>query len=279
MVETSLLVIIDPQVDFHDGGSLAVPGALEDTSRICDLIKKKSFDNIVVTLDTHQYVDIAHPLWWVGKDGKRPGPVTPITLKEVEEGTWRVAQKSNEEWTKEYLKKLEAMGNFNHMVWPNHCIIGTNGHGVVPELCTALQEWSERNHRLVTYLWKGTNPKAEMYSAFKAEVVVPNAPETQLNTKILKRMQGYDNILVCGQAKSHCVRHSFDDMIHYFNDSKLGKTPNCYLIDDCCSIIPSFEDATSKWCKSIETNYSFVKVIKVSEWKGKDVPEESKVDQ
>eukprot|EP00597_Dinobryon_sp_UTEXLB2267_P010866 CAMPEP_0170100334 /NCGR_PEP_ID=MMETSP0020_2-20130122/1595_1 /TAXON_ID=98059 /ORGANISM="Dinobryon sp., Strain UTEXLB2267" /LENGTH=117 /DNA_ID=CAMNT_0010323207 /DNA_START=38 /DNA_END=388 /DNA_ORIENTATION=+ len=33
------LFIIDPQVDFHPGGSLAVPGANEDSQRIADMIK------------------------------------------------------------------------------------------------------------------------------------------------------------------------------------------------------------------------------------------------
>jgi len=272
MAQTNLLVIIDPQVDFHEGGSLAVAGATKDTERICKLIKAKSFDNIVVTLDTHQYLDIAHPLWWINDKGERPGPVTPITLKDVEDGKWKPAQAAHLKWTKTYLKELEGTGHFTHIVWPNHCIIGTPGHGVEKNLCETLQWWSEKNHRLVTYLWKGTNPKAEMYSAFKAEVVVPGAAETQLNTKILERMKGYDNILVCGQAKSHCVRHSFTDMVNYFN-SKGGKKPNCILVNDCCSAIPNFEEATAKWVSGVQKN-DFVKVLDSTDWAGPNVDEQ-----
>jgi nicotinamidase-related amidase len=49
------LLIIDPQVDFHPGGSLAVAGADEDSKRIADFIDNNidNIDEIYVTLDTH----------------------------------------------------------------------------------------------------------------------------------------------------------------------------------------------------------------------------------
>jgi hypothetical protein len=44
-----------PQNDFHAGGTLGVPGALEDSSRIADMIRKHSrdIDEIYVTMDSH----------------------------------------------------------------------------------------------------------------------------------------------------------------------------------------------------------------------------------
>lgn len=59
MIETKKakhsLIVIDPQVDFHDGGSLAVPGAVEDSARTADFIRKHilDLDEIFITLDTH----------------------------------------------------------------------------------------------------------------------------------------------------------------------------------------------------------------------------------
>ena len=49
------LLIVDPQVDFHEGGSLAVPGACADAARIARLIVDHSqdIDEVVVTLDSH----------------------------------------------------------------------------------------------------------------------------------------------------------------------------------------------------------------------------------
>lgn len=49
------LLVVDPQVDFHEGGSLAVPGASEDSERIARLIRDNAedIDELVVTMDSH----------------------------------------------------------------------------------------------------------------------------------------------------------------------------------------------------------------------------------
>lgn len=49
------LLVVDPQMDFHEGGSLAVPGASADAVRIARLIVDHSndIDELVVTLDSH----------------------------------------------------------------------------------------------------------------------------------------------------------------------------------------------------------------------------------
>ena len=51
----NILLIIDPQVDFHPGGSLAVQGANEDSARTASLILENihDIDEIYVTLDSH----------------------------------------------------------------------------------------------------------------------------------------------------------------------------------------------------------------------------------
>jgi hypothetical protein len=50
------LLIIDPQVDFHPGGNLAVVGANEDSARLAEFIHSNvdKIDEIFVTLDSHQ---------------------------------------------------------------------------------------------------------------------------------------------------------------------------------------------------------------------------------
>ncbi|CAM9858424.1 unnamed protein product, partial [Laminaria digitata] len=49
------LLVVDPQMDFHEGGSLGVPGASADAARIARLIVDHSdeIDELVVTLDSH----------------------------------------------------------------------------------------------------------------------------------------------------------------------------------------------------------------------------------
>lgn len=49
------LLIVDPQLDFHEDGSLAVPGANADAERIARLVTDHpdEIDEIFVTLDSH----------------------------------------------------------------------------------------------------------------------------------------------------------------------------------------------------------------------------------
>lgn len=49
------LLIIDPQVDFHPGGSLAVPNSDQDAIRIANFIDLNSskINKIIVSMDTH----------------------------------------------------------------------------------------------------------------------------------------------------------------------------------------------------------------------------------
>ena len=66
-------LIIDAQFDFcHPDGALFVPGADADVERIASLIRRfaSRIDHIVVTLDTHHVLDIAHPLFWSNAAGQ-----------------------------------------------------------------------------------------------------------------------------------------------------------------------------------------------------------------
>jgi len=215
-------------------------------------------------------MDIAHPLWWTKEDGKTMvDPMTVILAADVEAGKFHTARKQDREWSLRYLKALEAGKNAHkHMVWPFHCIVGTPGHGVVDPINKALQAWSYKNKRLVTYMWKGTNPKAEMYSAFKADVVVPDAPETHLNKHVLDRIWGYDTVVLCGQALSHCVRYSFTDMTEYFASSSRDK-PKVVLVTDCASPVGGFEDITKSWLSDTVAKIPFVETVDSYEQVGK----------
>jgi len=259
--EKNVLLIIDPQNDFHEGGSLAVTGATADSARIANLITTKRFNNIVVTLDTHQFVDIGHPIWWTNEEKQEPAPFTIITTKDIEQGKWRAARTEDQEWSSSYVKKLEANKRFQHTIWPYHCIIGTPGHGVIKSINEALEIWAKKNSQLVTFMWKGTNPKAEMYSAFKADVEVPGADETKLNKQVLDRLYRYDNIVVCGEASSHCVENSLIDMVEYFKSKGKGKIPRILVLSDCTSPVTNYEKQADEFYKDINSKCEFLSVL------------------
>jgi len=112
-------------------------------------------------------------------------------------------------------------------------------------------------------MWKGTNPKAEMYSAFKSDVEVPGADETKLNRQILDRLYSYDNIVVCGQASSHCVLNPVNDMVAYFDtvNPNKGKPPRIVLLSDGSSSIKGYEEQTKQWSQQIVKSCEYLSVL------------------
>lgn len=79
-------------------------------------------------------------------------------------------------------------------IWPEHCLIGSPGHAVVPCVNQALQDWAEHSLNTVTYIMKGTNCLTEMYSALCAEVPIKNDSSTCLDTKTITRLEAADQV-------------------------------------------------------------------------------------
>lgn len=242
----TILLIIDPQNDFHEGGSLAVAGATDDSTRIANLIKVcgSEIDEIMVTLDSHHACHISHGVYWKNSAGEPAPDFTEITLQSVKDGTWSPARDEDKEHVEWYLEQLEGTGRFKHIIWPQHCLIGTPGHAVVPVLNEALQEWSVAKHKTIKFLAKGMNVKTEMYSPFKAEVQIPDDPSTGLNTAVLEELAAADRVLVCGESFSHCVNHGLRDLAAAL--SAAGGAEACaraVLLTDGTSCVAGFESA------------------------------------
>lgn len=235
------LVIIDPQNDFIISptftGSLGVPGAYEDMLRIVDYINKENPDHIVLTLDTHNIFDIAHKAWWINEKGENPSPFTLITKEDVQNGVWKAAKPEFQEHAEFYVKKLSEQEKYELRIWPDHCIEGTYGHQVNPELAAALKDWELRNDKKVEYVYKGMNHKTEHYSALKAEVVLDDE-DTQLRKDIIKSLSTFDKIVITGEASSHCVAGTTVDLLENLDDQV---RKNVVVLKNCMSPVPGFE--------------------------------------
>jgi len=215
------LLIIDPQNDFCDpNGSLYVPGADEDAKRLASLIHrmKDKLDDIHVTLDSHRKVDISHPIWWKDSAGANPSPFTLITASDVESGRWTTTMPSFHKRSLMYVRALEAGGRYPHTIWPEHCLIGDEGHNVVPEVAAAIHEWEERFAQ-ADFVTKGSNPWTEHFSAVQAEVPDPEDPTTQVNTGLIRTLEEADIVLLAGQAETHCVMNTVGDIASSFSDA------------------------------------------------------------
>lgn len=250
MAKNIQLLIIDPQNDFCDqAGALKVDGADKDMERLAKMIvnKKKKIDDIDVTLDSHRYLHIAHPIWWSDSSGNSPAPYTLISLDDVNNGTWKARNPGFQERTKLYIEKLTANGKYPLCIWPPHCLIGSWGHGVYPALYEALIEW-EKEFAAVDYVTKGSNMFTEHYSVVKADVEDDEDPTTKLNTKFIDRLQKADLIAVAGEALSHCVANSIKDIAEEFGEDQVAKF---VLLEDASSPVQNFEHLAEDFMKEM----------------------------
>lgn len=242
------LLIIDPQNDFCDipvelskgnVSTLPVPGSHEDMVRLADYVKSHidSFQNIIVTLDSHNIIDIAHNLWWVDKNGKNPEPFTVISLEDIENEVWLPADIDQLDYAKFYVSELKRENKYSLIIWPDHCIIGSWGHNVHSELANALKEWTKQTGKNVEYVLKGLNPLTEHYSAIKAEVELDS--HTKRNDNLLETLLLSNEVVIAGEAFSHCVSSTVFDIKDYFDEKKADT--KLTVIENCTSPVYGFE--------------------------------------
>lgn len=238
MAKREVLLIIDPQEDFCEadkgvGGALAVQGGRDALRRVAKLIKRygSKLSDIVITLDCHHPLHIAHPIWF---QDEAKQPLKPFTCVKEDKGeilygsldasgfhavgkaTCRRAGFTT--WTLHYLRKLEAGKRYPHMIWPVHCLIGTPGGCMIPEIAEATREWEEQWVGVATKVSKGSNIKTEHFGAVRAEVVDPDDPSTQVNSDFVKLLADQEaTIYGTGLALSHCLANTASDTADEFN--------------------------------------------------------------
>lgn len=256
MSSRSTLLIIDPQNDFCDlpegwratdplhnaptAPALPVSGAHADMLRLAALIDAggEGIDRIVVTLDSHQRVDIAHPTFWQTGEGAAVNPFTAITAAEVRAGRFRPRDASALPRALDYLDALEQTGRYTLMVWPVHCEIGSWGHNVHAAVKAAYNRWEDRRLGVVQKVTKGENPWTEHYSALQAEVPDAADADTQLNTALIARLDEADRIVIAGEASSHCVKATVEHLAQHLPSRRLDKL---VLLTDAMSPVTGFE--------------------------------------
>ncbi|MEE4260373.1 MAG: hypothetical protein V2I62_11465 [Bacteroidales bacterium] len=249
------LLIIDPQYDFcNPNGSLFVPGAEEDMPRLAKMVTrlKKKIDDIHVTLDSHHLVDIAHPIFWLKSDGTHPIPFenglpTIITVEDIDNGLYRTTYPPHQARATEYVKALAANGRYPLCIWPPHCLIGSIGATIVPELFEALLDW-ENEFAMVDKVTKGSNFWSEHYSAVQADVPDPEDPSTQLNWGLIETLEKSDVILLAGEARSHCLANTVTDIADNFGEENIKKM---VLLEDATSDVGGCEDMGKDFVKKM----------------------------
>lgn len=239
------LLVIDPQNDFMDiaGAALPVPGASADMDRLATLLDalRPRVDEVVVTLDSHPGVGIERTTFWSTADGAPVPPFTMITAAQARAGSFRPRDPALQVEVQAYLDVLERVSGRTLIVWPVHCVLGTWGHAIQDRFGRSLADWEFACQRNSDKVLKGLNPMTEQYSAFRAEVPRADDARTGLNTGLLARLgAGGRTLLVAGQALSHCVAASGEDMLAQMDADRLRNT---VFLRDCMSPVAGFEAA------------------------------------
>ena len=254
--ERVLFLGIDVQQDFMDNGALGVPGAHGDVERMTQFIYNNmdKISNIAVSIDTHTPHQIFHPCWWVDKDGNNPAPYTAITLADLDAGKYLPV--INPQKTRDYVEHLEKDGKKTLVVWSYHCLQGTTGAALENQFANMIYFHSVAKKAVVQRLVKGQDPLSEMYGIIKPEYDIQN----YINIDFLNKLETYDKIVVGGEAKSHCVYESVNQILEYYAN-RPEVTKKIYVLEDCMSSITGFEQVTDQAFADFKSKYQ-INIVK-----------------
>ena len=243
-------------------GGRSGTGAVDDGRRLCEFIYRNLdvITQICPTMDTHQAMQIFHAVFWVNDEGEHPVPFTLISEEDVEKGRWKfnpalgyslgIAEDYARRHLLNYTKTLREGGKYDLTVWPYHVMLGSIGHALVPAVEEAIFFHSIARYSQPNFQIKGDNPFTEHYSVLGPEVL--EGPEgeriAQKNVEFIEELLQFDAVIIAGQAKSHCVAWTIDDLLQGISvrDEKLAE--QVYLLEDCTSpvVVPGAMDYTDE---------------------------------
>ncbi|MEC4806294.1 MAG: isochorismatase [Jaaginema sp. PMC 1079.18] len=248
-----------PEFELFVGGKSG-RGAIEDNQRLCEFIYRNLglITDIIPTLDTHTAMQIFHPIFWINEQGEHPTPAaTTISFEDVETGKWRVNPAvaysvSNGDYETlqkhafYYTRELSQNSKLPLTIWPYHSMLGGIGHALVPAVEEACFFHNIARQSQTLYEAKGSHSLTENYSVLSPEVTTNETGKTiaEKNHNLIAKLLDYDTIIIAGQAKSHCVAWTVEDLLSEIKtrDSKLAE--KVYLLDDCTSpvVVPDVVD-------------------------------------
>ncbi len=250
-----------PDFELFVGGDSGI-GAVEDNRRLCQFIYHNLglISEIIPTMDSHTAIQIFHPIFWINDLGQHPEPATMISLVEVEQGTWQVNLdladglstdiQQLKQHALHYVQKLSLEGKYPLTIWPYHSMLGGIGHALVSSVEEAIFFHSIARKSPTNFELKGDNPLTENYSVLSPEVLVTTNGRAiaQKNSGLIKKLLEFEMLIIAGQAKSHCVAWTVENLLTEIKqlDSSLAK--KVYLLEDCMSsvVIPGVVDFTQQ---------------------------------
>jgi nicotinamidase/pyrazinamidase len=272
----TLLLIVDMQVDFcHTAGALYVPGAVEDVQRLIQFIYRfaEHITSIICSLDSHLPFQIFHSAWWVDRKGNHPPPFTIIKHEDVITGKWQPLLET--EWSAQYTRRLQEQAKKELTIWPYHCLTGSVGHSLDPELFSAVLWHALARNSQPTWWTKGSIPKTEHYSIVQPEIPVPEHPQGGKSQEFLNLLKWSDRIFVAGEAESHCVLETLEDLVEEFSGQP-EILRRIFVLQDCTSPVRhpeiDYETITHKrFTEFAEKGVHFIKSTDPPSWENSKI--------
>lgn len=169
------LIIVDFQEDFcPPSGSLAIPNGRDIAPTVNELLSLPSLAARIATQDWHP---AGHISFAANHAGKQPFADTATVVN-----------------------PHNAAESYDTRLWPVHCVQGTAGAGLVPELHVGGD---------VLVIKKGTDARVEMYSAFYDPFESPRVVDSGLARAL--RDRGVTHVYVVGLAFDYCVSATAKD--------------------------------------------------------------------
>ena len=236
-------------------------GAVDDNRRLCEFVYRNlgEITQIFPSLDTHHAMQVFHAIWLVDEQGNHPAPFTLISAEDVAVGRWRlnsaVARALGidldyaERHLAYYTRRLAEGGKYDLTIWPYHAMLGGIGHALVSAVEEAVFFHGIARYSNPEFQVKGDNPLTEHYSMLGPEVT--EGPDGDRlagkNTQLVEKLLTFDAIVVAGQAKSHCLAWTIDDLL---KDEQVRErlAERTYLLEDCTSpvVVPGVVDYTDQ---------------------------------
>jgi nicotinamidase-related amidase len=248
-----------PGFELYVGGKSG-SGAIEDNVRLCEFIYRNlhCLTQIIATMDTHVAMQIFHPVFWVNDKGEHPTPATTIiSHQDIEKGVWQVNPavvpnfpgwdySTLQAYALHYARHLDSTGKYPLMIWPYHGKLGSIGHALVSSVEEALFFYTVARKRQSQYEIKGNNPLTENYSVLRPEVMTDHKGNriAQENQALIEQLLNFDHLIIAGQAKSHCVAWTIDDLLTEIQQRDPNLAKKVYLLEDCTSpvVVPGGAD-------------------------------------
>ena len=241
-------------------GGRSGTGAVDDNRRLCEFVYRNlgAITRIVPSLDTHRAMQIFHAIWLVDADGNHPQPYTLVSAEDVASGRWRVNpavcgslgldRDYAERQLVHYTRALAEGGKYDLTVWPYHALLGGIGHALVSAVEEAFFFHGLARDTQPSFQVKGDKTLTEHYSILGPEVLFgPDGEQLgRRNEALVEELLRYDAVIVAGQAKSHCVAWTIDDLLA---DAELHRlAERVYLLEDCTSpvVVPGAIDYTDE---------------------------------